>query len=386
MRFIDQENITHKRILLRVDFNVSLLPDHAIADDLRIRQSLPTIEYLLKKKNALILISHLGQPKGVQEEYSLRPVVKRLSEYLPQAKIRFARSIEELKEISSQKPADITVLENIRFYEGEEKNSTRFAQELAILGDIYVNDAFGVSHRRCASITKLPTLLPSFGGLLLKHEITMINSIVQKGTKPFVTIQGGSKISDKIHLLWTLIEKSDFLLLGGGIANTFLKALGNEIGKSLYESNELDAARSLLKKAAKERTRVLLPIDVVTGALNGEHDEIKDAHSLNRHDRILDIGPATQAIFAQAILQARTIIWNGPVGLHEIPAYAKGTDFIYYSITANEKAASLVGGGDTLTALKNRGHLDKITHLSTGGGALLELIENGTLPGIEALG
>lgn len=385
MHSLDQENITNKRVLLRVDYNVSLLPNHQIADDLRIRQSLPTIEYLLKKKNAIILISHLGRPHGVQAKYSLEPVLERLKTYLPDAKIRFAKSIEELREMSAQKPADITLLENIRFYDGEDKNSSKFAQELAVLGDIYVNDAFGVSHRECASITKLPTLLPSFAGLLLTHEVSSISRILEKAAKPFVTIQGGAKISDKIKLLSTLIEKSDYLLLGGGIANTFLKALGTEIGNSFHEPSELDSAKALLRKAERERTKVLLPIDVITGSLNGDHETLRDVHALTKHDRILDIGPETQAVFAQAILQARTILWNGPVGLHEIPAYAKGTDFIFYAITANSDAASIVGGGDTLAALKNLDHLEKITHLSTGGGALLSFIENGTLPGIDAL-
>ncbi len=385
MHSIDQENITNKKVLLRVDYNVSLLPNHHIADDLRIRQSLPTIEYLLKKKNAIILISHLGRPHGVEEKYSLEPVLQRLKAYLPDVKIRFARTIKELQDMTSEKPADVTLLENIRFYEGEDRNSTKFAQELAVLGDVYVNDAFGVSHRACATITKLPTLLPSYAGLLLAHEVNTINKIMNKSPKPFVTIQGGAKISDKIKLLSTLIEKSDFLLLGGGIANTFLKALGVEVGNSFYEASELESAHALLRKAEKEHTKILLPIDAITGSLNGEHATLKDIHALTKHDRILDIGPATQAVFAQAILQAKTIIWNGPVGLHEIPAYAKGTDFIFYAITANTEAMSIVGGGDTLAALKNLEHLDKITHLSTGGGALLSFIENGTLPGIDAL-
>ncbi len=387
MKYIDEVDIRNKRILLRVDYNISLNKKHHIINDERIRQSLPTITYLLKRNNTIVLLSHLGRPHLHDASLSLKPVAEDLQKLLPECEVVFVSDLDHL-------PIEITrtgnlnrifLLENIRYYKGEEKNDLDFSKELALYGDVYVNDAFSVSHRASSSVVGLPSLLPSYGGLLMKKELETIEKIIKDPKHPVVAILGGAKISTKLHLLDRLIEISDFVLLGGGLANTFLLALKNEVGRSLVEKNETHQALQLIKHASKKHCRLLLPSDVVVGDKDGRHAVIKPVHMLSRHDTIYDIGPETQAIFAQAILQANTIIWNGPVGLFEEPMYQRGTDFIYYAITANSKATSLLGGGETLAALSGKENLDKITHISTGGGAMLAFIEKGTLPGIDAL-
>jgi phosphoglycerate kinase len=387
MKYIDEVDIRNKRILLRVDYNISLNKKHHIINDERIRQSLPTITYLLKRNNTIVLLSHLGRPHLHDASLSLKPVAEDLQKLLPECEVVFVSDLDHL-------PIEITrtgnlnrifLLENIRYYKGEEKNHLDFSKELALYGDVYVNDAFSVSHRASSSVVGLPSLLPSYGGLLMKKEVETIEKIIKDPKHPVVAILGGAKISTKLHLIDRLIEISDFVLLGGGLANTFLLALKNEVGRSLVEKNETQQALQLIKHASKKHCRLLLPSDVVVGDKDGRHAVIKPVHMLSRHDTIYDIGPETQAIFAQAILQANTIIWNGPVGLFEEPMYQRGTDFIYYAITANSKATSLLGGGETLAALSGKENLDKITHISTGGGAMLAFIEKGTLPGIDAL-
>lgn len=387
MKYIDEVELKNKRVILRVDYNVSLDTRHHIANDERIRQSLPTINYLLKRGNTLLLVSHLGRPQQPDKSLSLEPIAKRLKELLPNVTITFIPDLEHL-------PMEITrtgnlnhiyLLENIRFNKGEEKNDLTFAKSLASYGDVYVNDAFSVSHRAAATIVGITKFLPSYGGLLLKKEVETISQALKTPRHPFIAILGGAKVSTKIHLLTKLIDIADFVLLGGGLANTFLFALNDEIGQSLAEKNEVNKARQLLKLAASKRTRILLPSDVVTGDKAGQHVHIKPMQMVSRHDRIYDIGVETQAVFAQAILQAKTILWNGPMGYFEVDSYRRGTDFIYYAITANTHATSIVGGGETLAALSNKEHLEKITHISTGGGAMLEFIENGTLPGLDAL-
>ncbi len=387
MKYIDEVDIRNKRILLRVDYNISLNKKHHIINDERIRQSLPTITYLLKRNNTIVLLSHLGRPHLHDASLSLKPVAEDLQKLLPECEVVFVSDLDHL-------PIEITrtgnlnrifLLENIRYYKGKEKNDLDFSKELALYGDVYVNDAFSVSHRASSSVVGLPSLLPSYGGLLMKKELETIEKIIKDPKHPVVAILGGAKISTKLHLLDRLIEISDFVLLGGGLANTFLLALKNEVGRSLVEKNETHQALQLIKHASKKHCRLLLPSDVVVGDKDGRHAVIKPVHMLSRHDTIYDIGPETQAIFAQAILQANTIIWNGPVGLFEEPMYQRGTDFIYYAITANSKATSLLGGGETLAALSGKENLDKITHISTGGGAMLAFIEKGTLPGIDAL-
>lgn len=387
MNYIDEVEIHDKRVLVRADFNISFNAKHEIANDARIRESLPTIEYLLKNGNKLILISHLGRPHGVDKQFSLAPVAQRLQHYLPQQKIMLVSDLSALPRKNTQTATtnEIFLLENIRFFAGEEKNDPQFVKELASFGDVFVNDAFSVSHRKTASIIGLPAVLPSFAGLLMKKEISMLTKAISSPHHPFVTVLGGAKISTKIKLIEKLIALADIVLLGGGLATTFLLALGMEIGRSLAEPAEQTEAKRLLQLAEYKQTRLVLPIDVVVGDRGGKHLSFKQVQEVNKHDTILDIGPQTIALFEQSIAQARTLIWNGPVGLFEVDAYKHGTDAIYKAITSNTDLISIVGGGETLAALSHKHHLEKITHISTGGGAMLEFIEKGTLPGIEAL-
>lgn len=387
MHFIDEVSITHKTILLRVDLNVSLNPNHTISNDERIRRSLPTIEYLLKHHNKLILIAHLGEPEKRNTTDSLSRVAKRLQEYLPEQKIILVDDFtKEPTSFQKQTEKEIILLENIRFYPGETANDPAFTKQLATLGEVYVNDAFGVCHRKQASVVGLPALLPSFGGLLLKKEITTLEDITKHPKKPYVAIIGGMKISTKIRFIQKLTIIADQVMLGGGLANTFLASLGHQTGKSLVSEEDIKLAKDLLNVAKKHNTEILLPHDVVVAKEKTDQESnVKKINELTSHDGIFDIGPETEAEFGAAIAQAKTIIWNGPVGYIENPLFKRGTDFLYYAITQNEQATSVVGGGDTLAALTNKEYLDKITHISTGGGAMLEFIENGTLPGIEAL-
>ncbi|HUQ85551.1 MAG TPA: phosphoglycerate kinase [Candidatus Limnocylindrales bacterium] len=386
MKFVDEVEIKNKRILLRVDFNVSLNPNHSIADDARIKQSLPTIEYLLKGNNKLILIAHLGEPEKRNAADSLMRVKNRLHEYLPKYKINFVEDFLKNPDTATQNDAEITMLENIRFYEGETKNDPEFAKQLASLGEVYVNDGFSVSHRSHASVTGLASVLPSYGGLLLKKEITNLTKLTEHPKKPFVAIMGGKKITTKIKFINKLITLADYLLLGGGLANTFLVAEGNNLGDSLVSEDDLKLAKQILSHAKKENTQIILPKDgVVANDIHSHTSEVRKISEIKPKDEILDIGPETEAEFGKIIDDAATIVWNGPVGYMENPVFKRGTDFLYYSITENTKAISVIGGGDTLAAISKKEYLDKITHISTGGGAMLEFIENGTLPGIEAL-
>jgi len=382
IRYINEVEIENKRVLLRVDFNVSLNPDFTIADDARIKQSLATINYLLKKNNRLIIVSHLGRPKKIDEKFSLIVVLKRLKQYLPRYPVAFAKTLAETK----TKKEPVVVLENIRFFPQEKNYSTLFAQQLASLADVYVNDAFGVCHRSDTSIVGPPKFMPAYGGLLLKKEVEIITRVIKNPKKPFVAIIGGAKISTKIYLLDKLSRLVDYLIIGGGLANTFLSAQGLEIGQSFCEYESVQAAKKFLAKQRRHRPYILLPKDaVVAGSKNDKKTEIKKIEAIEKNQAIFDVGPKTLAEIGSVIAKAKTIIWNGPVGYFENPAFRRGTDFVYYSITKNRQAISIVGGGDTLAALSKKEHLEKITHISTGGGAMLELIEKGTLPGIEAL-
>lgn len=389
--YIDEADIRDKRVLVRVDFNVSLTSDGlSIADDARIKQSLPTLSYLLKHNNRLILVSHLGRPEGRDTKFSLRIVADHLKTLLPDYSVVLIDdflSEEGRAQISQQQQNQIVLLENIRFYPQEQSLDQEFAQQLASLGDAYVNDAFGVSHRTDASVVGVPILLPSYGGLLLKKEIETLSKLLQNPQKPFVAIIGGAKISTKVSLLSKLIDIADHLLLGGGIANTFLFARGYKVGKSFIEEDQAESAVQTLRLSEQKQTQVVLPEDVVVGDPNNSENggHVVKVESIPADSMILDIGPETQAKFGMIIQQAKTIVWNGPVGYIENPQFRRGTDFLYYSITQNPHALSIVGGGDTLVAISKKEYLDKITHISTGGGAMLEFIEKGTLPGIEAL-
>lgn len=390
IKTIEDLKLEGKKVLIRVDFNVSLTEKLTIADDARIRQSLPTLQFLLKNRNKLILISHLNRPEKRDSKHSLQIVSRHLQKVLPDYSVKLIDdflSDEGKNAIFQQKENEILMLENIRFYPDEKKNGTTFAQKLASLADIYINDAFGVSHRNDASVVGIPHFLPSCAGLLLAKEIEIIGGTLKKPKKPLVVIIGGAKISTKIDLISKLIEIADYLLIGGGLANTFLCAQEYAIGKSFCEYAEVGQAKKLLFLAAQKNTAVILPADVVIGnPKNNENGgEVKKIEEIPSEDSILDIGPETLAKFGSIIAKAKTIIWNGPVGYFENPSFKRGTDFIYYAIAQNADAVSIVGGGDTLAAISKEEYLHKITHISTGGGAMLEFIEKGTLPGIQAL-
>lgn len=384
--FVDAVPPENKRVLLRVDFNVSLNAKHTIANDERIRQSIPTIQFLLHHGNTVILISHLGRPKQVDPQYSLKVILPRVQELLPNNSITFADSLNDAKEkVKNQKPGTVVLLENIRFHPEEESNDSTFSKELAELGDVYVNDAFAVSNRNHASVSGITKFLPSFGGLLLKKEISIIGHVIQKPKKPFVAVIGGAKIKDKMNLIQKLTETADELLVGGGLANTFLAAQGFDVGKSLYDKDHLDGVRRLFFIAAEKNTIIRLPTDVIVGKPDTGESQTVSIQNIPVDSQILDIGPETQKTFQSFIAQAKTIVWNGPMGYVENVAFRKGTDTVYNAIVQNKAAVSIVGGGDTITALSHKDHLQNITHISTGGGAMLEFIEKGTLPGIEVL-
>jgi 3-phosphoglycerate kinase len=389
--FIDEANIINKKVLIRVDFNVSLSSDKlSIADDARITQTLPTIKLLLQNKNKLILISHLGRPKERDPKLSLEIVARRLHELIPEYDVILINDFlqeKDRKRIGQQKENEIIILENIRFYPEEKANDEKFAKSLSSLADCFVNDAFGVCHRQDASVVGIPKFLPSYSGLLLKKEIEMISKAITNPKKPVVAIIGGAKISSKISLLGKLMDIADYLLVGGGLANTFFCAQGYGIGHSYCELTEVESAKKLLFMAAQKKTSLVLPSDVIENDCTDADStgQIKKVSEIDEKGCILDIGPETQAKFGSIINLAKTIIWNGPVGYIENPGFRRGTDFIYYSIAQNTQAISIVGGGDTLAAISKKEYLDKITHVSTGGGAMLEFIEKGTLPGIEAL-
>lgn len=381
--YIDEVEFAYQRILVRVDFNVSLTEKFTIADDERIRQTIPTIERLLKGKNKLILISHLGQPKERNKKFSLKIVSDYLQKLFPHNEVILVSdfiSAEGWDALQAQTDKQIILLENIRFYPDEKKNNAEFSRKLATLADLYVNDSFGVDHREDSSIVGVPALLPHYGGLLLKKEIGAMSKITEQPKKPFVAIMGGAKLETKLPLLSKLLEIADTLLVGGGIANTLLAAKGYVLGQSFVDTRELEHAKELLELSEEKKTKLILPKDGVV-----ENNEVRAVGAIQQTEKMVDIGPETQALFATHIISANTIVWNGPMGLVEKKEFQKGTDFIFYAISQNRRAYSVVGGGDTITALSTKEHLNAISHISTGGGAMLEFIEKGTLPGIEAL-
>lgn len=389
IQFIDKKEFRNKRILLRVDFNVTLTDKFKIADDQRIRQSLPTIKQLYKS-NKLILVAHLDRPERRDKKYSLSVVVRRLREYLPDVKVTLVDDFLDekgKKQLSEQKNGEILFLENIRFYKGEESNDLEFSTQLSEIADIYINDAFGVAHRASASVVGVAKLLPSYGGLLLKKEIKVIENLLKDPRHPLIAIIGGSKVSTKFELLHKLTKIADVLILGGGIANTFLAAKGFPVGKSLYEKKMEGEVEKIISEAKKHGTEIILPADVAVGDKNNNENggAVRKVEDVKSMDVILDVGPETMAQYAKLIGNAQTIVWNGPVGYIENDQFKRGTDFLYYSIAHNDHVTSIVGGGDTIAAISKKEYLDNITHISTGGGAMLEFIEKGTLPGIEVL-
>jgi phosphoglycerate kinase len=390
MRYIDQIEMKGKRVFLRVDFNVPMDKDGNVTSDKRVRASIPTINYALEKGAKLIIASHLGRPKGKRvAEMSLRPVVKVLSELL-QKEVMFLDDcvgIAVEQTVGKMKEGDIILLENLRFYPGEDKNDVEFAKQLAALCDIYIDDAFAVSHRAAASNSAITQFVQTCAaGFLLKNEVEYFKKAMVNPAKPLVAIIGGAKVSDKIGLLENLIEKVDKLIVGGGMAFTFLKAAGYEIGKSLCEENMLDLARKIVEKAKQKNVQFLLPVDaVIAKSATLEAEAIVCGVKQIPKDMMgLDIGPATISLFSEALQGVKTIVWNGPLGMFELAPFSKGT-FALANTVANSGALSIIGGGDTDTAIKKAGLSAKMSYISTGGGAFLEWLEGKTLPGIAAL-
>jgi phosphoglycerate kinase len=374
-----------KRALVRCDFNVPLDANLNITDDTRIRAAVPTIQYLLEHGAAVVLCSHLGRPKGVTEGLRLNPVAKRLSELLGKPVTKLDDCIGPAVEaaVAKAKPGDVILLENLRFYAEEEKNNPEFAQKLAKLADVYVNDAFGTAHRAHASTAGVAAYLPAVAGFLLEKEIAFLGEAVQNPKRPFVAILGGAKISDKIGVIANLLSKADTLLIGGGMANTFLKAKGYAMGDSLVEEGSVQLAGELLKKAG---AKLVLPVDaVIADAFSAEaKSKIVAAEGVPAGWRVLDIGPKTVALFAQKISGAKTVVWNGPMGVFEFAPFAKGTVSVAKAL-ADSGATTIIGGGDSVAAVEQAGLAGRITHISTGGGASLEFLEGKELPGIAAL-
>lgn len=382
-------DVAGKKVLVRVDFNVPLNDKGEITDDTRITASLPTIQYLLEQKAAVILMAHLGRPKGqVKPELSLTPVAKHLGKLLGK-KILFAPDcVGEAAQAAASKlkPGHILLLENLRFHKEEEKNDMEFAEKLASLADLYVNDGFGVSHRAHASVEGVTHFLPAAAGFLLEKEIQYVGQAVTNPLHPFVAIIGGAKVSDKIGVISNLLDKVDTLLIGGGMANTFLAAQGYKMGKSLVEEDKLDLAKELLAKAKKNKVNMLLPTDLVMAAAfapDAEHVTEK-VKNLNQAYMALDIGAETSKAYAEALADAKMIVWNGPMGVFEMDAFCKGTEAVAKAV-AKSRATSIVGGGDSVAAIEKLGLAKRITHISTGGGASLEYLEGKVLPGVAAL-
>jgi 3-phosphoglycerate kinase len=386
-----------KRVLTRVDFNVPTEERDGqivITDDTRIRESLPTINYLREQGAKTILMAHFGRPKGKPvEKYSLRPVADYLHTLIDHPVAFSTETIGKIPEeiISHMKDGDVALLENVRFHAGEEKNDSAFAQALAKLGDLYVNDAFGAAHRAHASTAGITKFVQkSAMGFLMEKEIQYLSRELEKPAKPFLVIMGGSKVSDKIGVLKALMEKADVILIGGAMANTFWKAQGVPVGNSRVEADKLDLAAELLDLAKKKGVRFLLPVDALeadkieAGATARNTSRVTPSHGITDGWQAVDIGRATINLYEEEIAKAKTILWNGPLGIFEIPAFALGTIAIAEAL-ARSKATTIIGGGDSVTAVKQAGLADKMTFISTGGGASLELLEGKELPGIAAL-
>ena len=372
---IEDINVSGKKVLVRCDFNVPLDADKNITDETRINAALPTIRYLLDKGAAVILCSHLGRPKGeFNMKYSLAPVAKRLSEKLG-FEVKLASDVigESAKKLAAEvKPGEAILLENLRFHAEEEKNDPAFAKELASMADVFVNDAFGTAHRAHASTEGVTHYLPSVAGYLIGKELDVMGKALTNPVRPFVAILGGAKVKDKIGVITNLIDKVDALLIGGGMAYTFIKAQGGEVGNSLLDEERIGLAKELMDKAAAKGVKLILPVDNVIGDAfdNDCHQQIVESGKIPEGWEGLDIGPKTCEQFAEVIRTAKTVVWNGPMGVFEMPNFAKGTIAVAKAL-AESDAISIIGGGDSAAAIEQLGFADKVTHISTGGGASL---------------
>ena len=386
---IEDVNVSGKRVLVRVDFNVPMDDNKKITDENRIMGALPTINYLLKHGAKVVLCSHMGRPKGeFNMKYSLAPVAERLSQLLGQ-EVKMAKDVigpDADATVASLKDGEVCLLENLRFHKEEEKNDPEFAKKLASYGDLYVNDAFGTAHRAHASTEGVTHYLPSVCGYLIEKELRIMGGALENPERPFLAILGGAKVSDKIGVINNLLEKVDVLIIGGGMAYTFQKAMGGHIGNSLCEEDKLELAKELLARAAYKGKRIVLPVDNEAGNSFSNDCLHITVHSQEIPDGFegMDIGPVTREMFVNEVKRAHTIIWNGPMGVSEFPVFAEGTRAVAQAVAENP-GITIIGGGDSAAAIQKLGIADKVTHVSTGGGASLEFLEGIELPGVAAL-
>jgi len=386
---VEDIELKGKKVIVRVDFNVPLDKEGNITDDTRIRAALPTINYILEKGATVILMSHLGRPKGeVREDMRLAPVAKRLGELLGKEVVMCRDCVgeETRKIISGMQTGDIALLENLRFHKQEEENDPDFAKELAYYADVYVNDAFGTAHRAHASTEGIAKFIPAVAGFLMEKEIEFLGKLLYQPEKPYIAIIGGAKVSTKIGVLEKLLEKVDSLLIGGGMSYTFLKAKGFEVGKSLVETDKVNMAFELIKKADERGIQLILPLDHIVAEKIEQDTKSRtvETNSIPKDMIGVDIGPRTIKAYKKEIKRGKTVFWNGPMGVFEIEKFAKGTNQIARALTSSG-ATTVVGGGDSVAALNKLGLAEKISHVSTGGGASLEFLEGKELPGIKAL-
>ncbi|MDD5039714.1 MAG: phosphoglycerate kinase [Patescibacteria group bacterium] len=386
LRSVRKANVADKRVLVRCEFNVPLDDTGSITDDTRIQVCLPTLQYLLQQKAKLVLSAHLGRPKGEpgDEKFSLRPVAVRLGELLGKPVMMLSDCVgpDVEKAVMAMMPGDIIMLENLRFHKEEKKGNPEFAKALATLGELYVNEAFGVCHREDASMLGVTEHLPSYAGLRLEQEVSELSSVLESPQKPLVALVGGAKISDKIKVIKKFLEIADHVCLGGALANNILKAKGMAIGKSIFEEEMMDVAKEL----ALVDTRLHVPVDVVTAKkiATGVPTEIKAAGNVSDDEYILDIGPDTVRLYSMVIAKAKVVVWGGPMGYYELNEFARGTKEVATALSTSG-ARTIIGGGDTLDAVKRAGCLDKVSFASSGGGAMLKLLEGNGLPAINPL-
>ncbi|HEX8563993.1 MAG TPA: phosphoglycerate kinase [Flavobacterium sp.] len=393
MRTLADFNFKDKKALIRVDFNVPLDENFAVSDDTRIVAAKPTIDKILADGGSVILMSHLGRPKGVEEKYSLRHIVDRTSDILG-VNVKFApdsRGEVAKNAAGNLQPGEVLLIENLRFYKEEEAGDVRFAEELAELGDIYVNDAFGTAHRAHASTTIIAQFFPTAKcfGMLLAREIESLNKVLKNSEKPVTAVLGGSKVSSKITVIENILDKIDHMIIGGGMTFTFVKALGGHVGNSICEDDKLELALEILSKANAKNVRIHLPVDVIAADSfsNEAKTQVTDVRQIPEGWQGLDAGPESLKNFREVILESKTILWNGPLGVFEMENFANGTIELgnYIAEATSNGAFSLVGGGDSVAAVKQFGLEDKMSYVSTGGGAMLEMLEGKSLPGIDAI-